>query len=148
MYTQCRTSLGVWELFRRAFSLLFEFRASTVRNCISLLLPESAVCRNIRNVPPKSETLLQKSGVIFQWYILSERRQNSKKYLLKNCLKSQFSIEILIKKSQNFLEIFQNSLQIGSTQIRHLAQFYLSNRNHSSDLDYLAFSYKIQSIFS
>ena len=35
---------------------------------------------------------------------------------IKNCEKSQFSIEILIKKSlfENFLESFQNSLHFGS----------------------------------
>ena len=43
-----------------------------------------------------------------------ERSQKSKKYLVKNCEKSQFSIEILIKKSQNFLEDFHNSLHFWS----------------------------------
>ena len=106
-----------------------------------------------RNVPPppKPEKLLQKSGVTFQGSILSERSQKSKKFLLKNCEKSQFSIEILIKKSQNFLENFQNSLHFWSKRAkfcRHFAQFYLRNRNHSSDLNDLAFFYKFQSIFS
>ena len=101
--------------------------------------------------PPKLEKLLQKSGVIFQRSILSERSQKSKKYLLQNCEKSQFSIEIVIKKSQNFHEIFQNSLRFWSkraTFCRQVAYFYLPNRNHSSDLDDLAFFYKFQSIFS
>ena len=69
----------------------------------------------------------------------------------KNCEKSQFFIQILIKKSESFLETFQNSLHFWSKRAkfcRHLAQFYLPNRNHSLDLDYLAFFYKIQSIFS
>ena len=43
-------------------------------------------------------------------YILSGTRQKSNKYLVKNYEKSQFSIEILIKKSQNFLEIFSSFL--------------------------------------
>ena len=102
--------------------------------------------------PPqkKSEKLLQKSGVIFHQSILSERSKKSEKYLVKNCKKSQFSIEILIKKSQNFLENFQNSLRFWSKLARFCkhAQFYRAYRNHSSDLDYLAFFYKVQSIFS
>ena len=60
----------------------------------------------------------------------------------KYCEKSQFSIEILIKKSQSFLEIFQNSLHFWSKCARfciQVAYFYLPNRNHSSNLDDLAF---------
>ena len=78
--------------------------------------------------PPKSEKLLQKSGVIFQRSILSQRSQKSKKYLVKNCEKSQFSLEILIKKSQNFLEIFQNSFHFWSKPAKfcmQVAQFQL-----------------------
>ena len=41
-------------------------------------------------------------------YTPSERSQKSKKYLVKNCGKSQFSIEILIKKSQIFFKFFKN----------------------------------------
>ena len=36
----------------------------------------------------------------------------------KNCEKSQFPIEIFIKKSQNFLENFQNSLHFWSKRAR------------------------------
>ena len=39
---------------------------------------------------PEWEKLLYKSGVIFQRYILSEWRQKSKKYLVKNCEKVNF----------------------------------------------------------
>ena len=105
-----------------------------------------------RNVPtPKPEKLLWKSGVIFQRSILSERSQKSKKYLVNNCEKSQFSIEILMKKSQSFLENFQKSLHFCSkraTLCRLDAYFYMHNRNHSPDLNELAFFVKIQSIFS
>ena len=68
--------------------------------------------------PAKSAKLLQKSGVIYQGYRLSQRRQNPKKYLVKNCEKSQFSIEILIKKSDNFHEIFQNFLHFCPNALR------------------------------
>ena len=40
--------------------------------------------------PPKSEKLLQKSGVIFQRSILSERSQKSKKYVVKIVKKVNF----------------------------------------------------------
>ena len=40
--------------------------------------------------PPEIENLLEKSGVIFQRYILSERRQKTKIYLVKNCEKVNF----------------------------------------------------------
>ena len=60
----------------------------------------------------KNLKLLQKTGVIFQVYILSEKRQNSQKYLGRHW-KSQFSIEILIKKPQNFLENFQTFFVFG-----------------------------------
>ena len=104
-----------------------------------------------RPTPPKPEKLLQKSGLIFQRSILSELSQKSKKYLVKNCENSQFFIEILIKKSQNFHENFQNSLHFWSKRAmfcRHVAYFQLRNRNDSSDLNDLAFFYKFQSIFS
>ena len=55
------------------------------------------------------------------------------------------------QKSQNFLEVFQNSLHFWSKRAkfcRHLAKFYLPNRNPALDLDYLAFFYKLHSIFS
>ena len=68
--------------------------------------------------PAKSENLLYKSGVILQRYILSERSKKFKKYLVKNREKTQFSIEILIKKSQNFVENFQNSLHFWSKRAR------------------------------
>ena len=42
---------------------------------------------------------------------------NSKKYLIKICEKTQFSIEILIKKSQNFVEIFQKSFLVQTRKI-------------------------------
>ena len=69
----------------------------------------------------------------------------------KKCEKSQFSLEILIKKSQNFLEIFQNFLHFLSKRARfcrRVAYFYLPNGNHASNLDDLAFFYKFQPIFS
>ena len=104
-----------------------------------------------RSLPPKSEKLLQKSGVIFQRYIVSERSQKSKKYLAKNCEKSQFSIEILIKKSQNVIENFQYSLHFWSKRARfcrQVAYFYLSSGNLSSNLNEHAFFYKFNQIFS
>ena len=79
----------------------------------------------LTSLPPKSEKLLQKSGVIFQRYILSERK-SPRNIQLKNCEKRQFSIEILIKKSQNFLEKFQDSLYFWSKRARffkHLLSF-------------------------
>ena len=49
------------------------------------------------------------SGVLFQRSIHSGLySQKSTKYLVKNCEKRQFSIKVLIKKSQRFLENFQN----------------------------------------
>ena len=95
-------------------------------NCISSLILGSKYdisgvgrgggCRNAP--PPKSKKLLQKSGVIFQRSILSGRSHKSEKYLLKHCEKNQFSIEILIKKSQYFLEIFQNYLHFWSKRAK------------------------------
>ena len=77
-----------------------------------------------RNVPPPphSEKLLLKTGVIFQEYILSERRQELQE-IVKICEKSQFSIEILIKKSQSFHEIFQIFFVFGSTAQNFAAGF-------------------------
>ena len=68
----------------------------------------------------------------------------------KKCEKSQFSIEILIKKSHNFLEIFQKFLLFWSKRAkfcRPVAYFYLPNGKHSSNLDDLAFFYKFPPIF-
>ena len=89
---------------------------------------------------------------IFQRYILSERRLNSKKYLVENCgKKCQFSIEILIKKSQIFLKNFKIFYIVSSKRARfcrHLAKFNLPSGNHSSNHDDLQFFYKFLSIFS
>ena len=62
-----------------------------------------------RNVPPPEigKIVVEIWCYLPEVYILSERSQKSKKYLVKNCEKRQFSIEILIKISQNFLEIFK-----------------------------------------
>ena len=62
--------------------------------------------------PPKSENfcrqLVLSFGVTFQGYILADKMQ---KYLVKSLGKSQFCIEIFIKKSQYFLTILQNFIQ-------------------------------------
>ena len=48
--------------------------------------------RSARNL----KKLLYKTGVIFQGYILSEKLKRSKKYVVENYEKTQFSIEIFI----------------------------------------------------
>ena len=44
----------------------------------------------------------------------------------KNYEKRQFSIEILIKKSQNFLELFQNYLRFWSTHAKNFEHMLLN----------------------
>ena len=67
---------------------------------------------------PEIGKIVIESGVLFHMSILSERIRKSKKYLVQSCEKSQFSIEILIKKSQKIFEIFQNSFDFWSKRAR------------------------------
>ena len=101
-----------------------------------------------RNVPPpRNRKNCCRNLVLPSRGLLSERSQKSKKYLVKNREKSQFCIEILIKKSQDFLEIFKNSLhfwqvlQAGCLALA--AQSKSLIRSHGT-----GFFYKFHSIFS
>ena len=62
-----------------------------------------------RNVPPpqKSEKLLQKSGVILQRSILWERSQKSKKQLVKNYEKVNFTQRFSSENLKIFLRFFK-----------------------------------------
>ena len=107
-------------------------------------------CRSVPPPPPKSEKLLYKSAVFLERYRLSERSQKSKKYLVKN-VKNLLAIEILFKKCQNLLDIFQMflALSVQTRKIKHeISWISLRDGTHSSNLDELNFFYKVQSFFS
>ena len=61
---------------------------------------------------PKSERRKNKTGIISQEYISSEKRQKSQEYILKIMKKSIFHRDF-DKKSQNFVTIFQNFIYFG-----------------------------------
>ena len=65
--------------------------------------------------------------VVEIWYYLPEVytfgvESEIQEIFSKNCEKCQFSIEILIKKSQNFLKMFQNSLHFWSNRAKFCRQ--------------------------
>ena len=94
-------------------------------------------------LPPETEKNCCRIMVVSSRGILSEQRQKSSKNFVKSYEKSQFSIEILIKKSQNFLKIFQNFGLFWSKRAKfcmHVSGFSLSNGNYSLNVDYIVFS--------
>ena len=100
---------------------------------------------------PKSEKLFEKTGGIFQWYILLEKRQKSKKYLVENYEKSQFSIGVFIKKSENFLTFSKFSLLLDQTHKTlkvGFLEFLCPVENYSTKVDYPEFFSQLPSIIS
>ena len=74
--------------------------------------------------PPEVGKIVVETGVIFQWYILSEKRQKCQKYLVKIRGMSIF-YEIFIKESHNFLKTFHNFLRFWSKPCRILQADFL-----------------------
>ena len=72
----------------------------------------------------RSETMLQKAGLMFQWYILQETKQKSPKYAGKIFLQSQVYIEIskFLKNFQNFLHFWSKSAKL-CTQFSNFSYF-------------------------
>ena len=56
-------------------------------------------CSVASRVTPKSEKIVVEIGVIFQGYIISEKRQKSHKYIVKMTKKSLFQIDFYPKIS-------------------------------------------------
>ena len=63
--------------------------------------------RNAETSPQKQEKLLQKTGLIFPGYILSEKGQKSKKSLVKTWGKVDFPLRFVSKNLKIFLMIFK-----------------------------------------
>ena len=69
--------------------------------------------------------------------IVSERRENSKKYVVRNCEKKsifQRDFDQKISKNSDFSSLLVQTRKF----CRQVAYFYLSNGNHSSNHDELA----------
>ena len=101
---------------------------------------------------PKQEKLVQKTVVIFQGNILSEyilsgmyfrRRGRNPRNIQQKIIKCQLSMEILIRKSQNLLNIFEffHRLSKHSIFCMQVSESFTPDVKYSSNL---SFYYKTQ----
>ena len=103
-----------------------------------------------RNVPPTPEIwkIVVEKLLLKNWCYVPEvytfwAKPEIQEIFSKKLWKKSIFHRDFDQQSQNFLEIFKNSLHFWSKPAKfcmHLASIYLSNRNHSSDLDDLAIS--------
>ena len=83
-------------------------------------------------------------------YKFGEEAELQDIYLEKICEKRQISIDISVKKSPRFLEIFQIFLNFWSKPAefrRKSSSFYRPDGNHSANIGDLSFFDKVQPIF-